>query len=134
MIRVLFPALTLDVLALAPLPAMATEWLDCTSFDFNQRVQLLAGGVDFHQFSAATLYVNGADWSTSPEAQPGAPLDIGQAFWDGETLLVDLIDPAAQTVLAELRVFATSEGADDVKGGVLRVPGKGAWVVVCTGP
>lgn len=134
MIRVLFPALTLAVLAIAPLPAMATEWLDCTSFDFNQRVQLLAGGVDFHQFSAATLYVNGADWSTSPEAQPGAPLDIGQAFWDGETLLVDLIDPAAQTVLAELRVFATSEGADDVKGGVLRVPGKGAWVVVCTGP
>ena len=134
MIRVLFPALTLAVLAIAPLPAMATEWLDCTSFDFNQRVQLLAGGVDFHQFSAAALYVNGADWSTSPEAQPGAPLDIGQAFWDGETLLVDLIDPAAQTVLAELRVFATSEGADDVKGGVLRVPGKGAWVVVCTGP
>jgi len=134
MIRVLFPALILAVLAIAPLPAMATEWLDCTSFDFNQRVQLLAGGVDFHQFSAATLYVNGADWSTSPEAQPGAPLDIGQAFWDGELLLVDLIDPAAQTVLAELRVFVTSEGADDVKGGVLRVPGKGAWVVVCTGP
>lgn len=134
MTRTLLPLLTTALLAIAAQPARATEWLDCTSFDFNQRIQLLAGGVDFHQFSAVTLYVNGADWSTSPEAQPGQPLDIGQAFWDGKTLLVDLIDPAAQSVLAELRVFATSEGADDVKGGVLRVPGTGAWVVVCTGP
>ncbi|WP_395817535.1 hypothetical protein [Devosia sp.] len=134
MTRIFLPLLTTALLAIAAQPARATEWLDCISFDFKQRLQLLAGGVDFRQFSAATLYVNGVDWSTSPEAQPGQPLDIGQAFWDGETLLVDLIDPAAQSVLAELRVFATSEGADDVKGGVLRVPGTGAWVVVCSGP
>ena len=134
MTRTFLPFLTTALLAIAAQPARATEWLDCVSFDFKQRIQLLAGGVDFRQFSAATLYVNGVDWSTSPEAQPGQPLDIGQAFWDGKTLLVDLIDPAAQAVLAELRVFATSEGADDVKGGVLRVPGTGAWVVVCSGP
>lgn len=50
MTRIFLPLLTTALLAIAAQPARATEWLDCISFDFKQRVQLLAGVSTFGSF------------------------------------------------------------------------------------
>jgi hypothetical protein len=49
-------------------------------------------------------------------------------------VLVDAVDPAMTSRIAELRLFKATEGNSHARGGTLRIPGLGAWAVSCTGP
>jgi len=132
MIRTIVAAGTLAA-AMAS-PAMATEWIYCGNDDGTATVGLLAGAVEFLSISAVTLQVGEASWASGPSYGDGAPVTVGQAFEDHDMLLIDLYDDNVANLVAQLRVFRAEEGdADVVYGGVLRVPGHGAWVVSCAG-
>jgi hypothetical protein len=121
------------VLALSA-PAMATEWIYCGDAADEVQIGLLAGHFQFLDISRANLRVGEEQWSTNPDLEPGTPISIGQHYGGDNQLLVDLTDINSEEVLAELRVFTADEGDYYVQGGILRVPGRGAWVVSCEGP
>ena len=59
---------------------------------------------------------------------------VGQAYENDQMILIDAVDEAMSSHIAELRLFKTTEGdADTVYAGTLRIPGHGAWAVSCTG-
>lgn len=122
------------MLAAVAMPASATEWIICSNADDTASIGVLAGGLDFAQFSRATLSAGGKDWATHPDLEPGEPLLIAQSFWNGTELLIDLADTNSETILAELRAYTISSEDGDAKGGVLSIPGHGVWAVTCEGP
>jgi hypothetical protein len=115
-------------------PAMATEWIHCGDAEGEASVGVLVGALDFVSISAVTMRVNGQDWASSEAYGPGKPIRPSQAYVGDGQILIDLTDEDHNETLAELRVFTADEGEDYVQGGVLRVPGQGAWVVSCDGP
>ena len=116
------------------LPAAATEWIDCSDAADEVQIGVLAGGLDFAQFSRAHLRVGDTWWSTDPTVEPGTPLAIADSFFNDKELFVTLTDADHDAILAELRVFVVSNESGDAKGGVVSVPGKGVWAVSCEGP
>jgi hypothetical protein len=115
-------------------PAAATEWIHCGDAEETVSIGVLAGFFDFLNISAATLRVGTDEWSSSPTYGPGEPVGMAQGFDDGGQLLIDLSDGDNNEILAELRVFKAEEGTEYVQAGVLRVPGRGVWIVSCEGP
>jgi hypothetical protein len=124
---------TCAMLALAT-PAAATEWIICSNADNTASIGVLAGGVDFNNFSRANLTVGEESWSTDPSLEPGRPARIAQSFWNGTELFVDISDDEAINIIGELRVFTLSNEWGEAKGGVLRVIGEGVFAVTCEGP
>ena len=114
--------------------AGATEWMDCSDASDQVQVGFLLGGLDFSQTSGTYLRVGEETWSDSPAAHPGKPLALGDYFFDWKLLDAILTDENHETVLAHLQVILATDESFDAKGGVLTVPGKGAWVVECVGP
>ncbi len=112
----------------------ATEWIECADATGEARLGVLAGGLDFAQFSRTHLSVGVESWSTDPSLEPGTPLTIADSFFGATELHVTLTDNDRNAVLAELRAFVVSNEHGDAKGGVLTVPGKGVWAVSCEGP
>ncbi|MEO6012409.1 MAG: hypothetical protein ABIQ30_02345 [Devosia sp.] len=115
-------------------PSLATEWIYCTSADETASVGLLVGGADFASVVAITLNAGDSAWASSETYGPGQPIAVEQAYIGDNQIIVDLSDLDRNQLIAELRAYTASEGNDYVQGGVLRVPGKGAWAVSCEGP
>jgi hypothetical protein len=115
-------------------PAQATEWIDCGDAANEVNLGFLLGGLDFSQVSGTHLRIGDDWWSDRPSLEPGKPLAIGDFFFDWKLLKATVVDENRENVLAELHVVLTSSETFDAKGGVLTVPGKGAWVVSCEGP
>jgi hypothetical protein len=115
-------------------PSLATEWIDCS--DANEEVQLgvLAGGLDFAQFSRAHLRIGNEWWSTDPSIEPGKPMAIAESYFDWKLMSVSVADDNHETILAQLHVILASNDEGEAKGGVMLIPGKGAWAVSCDGP
>lgn len=129
------PALAaVAMIAAMSTPTLATEWIDCSDATNQVTIGVLLGGLDFTQMSRAHLFVGEETWSTDVSIEPGTPILIGDAYFDWKQLLVKLTDDNAETVLAELRVYVIDNDKGDAKGGVLSVPGRGAWAVECVGP
>jgi hypothetical protein len=115
-------------------PAAATEWIYCGDATKTVSIGVLAGFFEFLNVSAVTFRVGSDEWSSSETYGPGAPVSMAAGFDDEEQLLIDLTDGDNNEIIAELRVFKASEGTEYVQGGVLRVPGRGVWIVTCEGP
>ncbi|MDB5505905.1 MAG: hypothetical protein JWR75_543 [Devosia sp.] len=131
--RILATAAVL-LIGLGARPALATEWIVCSSADGEASIALLVGHLSFLAINRANFQVGDESWSTNPELEPGTPILVAQAYESETTLDVDLADVGFEAVLASLQVVMTIEGDDYISGGVLRVSGKGAWVVTCEGP
>ena len=114
--------------------AQATEWMYCSDPTNEVQVGFLLGGLDFTQVSGTTLRIGEQWWSDRPEVEKGQPLALGDYFFDWKLLHATIVDENHETVLAQLQVIIASDEGADAKGGVLTVPGKGAWVVECVGP
>ena len=112
-------------------PAWATGEIHCTNGD-KVSVDLLVGRLDVISIVRATVGVDGQNWSTQPEAVPGKPFTVGQAFADDKTLLVDFTDENVNEVIGRLRVFSAAEGDDYASGGVFTWKGAGAFVMDCS--
>ena len=119
------------VLALAS-PAGATEWIACSAADDAASANILVGMVDVLSIASANVEAGGKKWAM--DAEGDAKIIIGQAFEDAETIHVDFTDEGVSSVVAQLRLFKATEGDSDATGGILRVPGVGAWAVSCSGP
>ena len=116
-------------------PAAATEWIYCGDAAGHVQIGVLAN-FGLFSFSRGTLRVGSENWSTQPEAEPepAKPMLALESFADANQLYVKFADEQMETILADLRVVIVTEGDEYVQGGVLDVPGKGAWVVTCEGP
>lgn len=115
-------------------PAFATEWVYCGDAAEEASIGLLLGGVDFVNISGITLEAGNAQWASAEAYGPGKPIAVAQTYFGDDQIVVDLTDDNANELLAELRVYVAEEGEDYVQGGILRIPGHGAWVVSCEGP
>lgn len=115
-------------------PALSTEWIYCGDADDSVSVGVLVGSFQFINITASTMRVGNDNWSSAEVYGPGKPIATAQAYFGDDQLVIDFTDDDYNETLAELRVYIADEGEDYVQGGVLRVPGRGAWVVSCEGP
>jgi hypothetical protein len=129
-----FAASFVAVLALAS-PVAATEWLNCADPAGAASIDLLQGTLDVAGIVGMTISTGDQVWASHVEYGPGDPVVVGQAFETATELVVDAMDEAVATKVAELRLFKTTDAAGaPVYGGTLRIPGHGAWAVSCSGP
>jgi hypothetical protein len=71
-------------------------------------------------------------WASDVAYGPGDPIVVGQAYEDAETVRIDVLDSGMSTLIAQLRLFKATEGeGDPIYSGTLRIPGYGAWPVIC---
>jgi hypothetical protein len=122
------------VLSAAASPALATEWVSCSSADGEASIEILVGQVDILAVAGIRLSANGKSWVSATAYGEGTIVSFGQGYADRQMVLVDVMDEAVSDKVAELRLFIADEGEDFVFGGTLRVVGEGAWPVSCVGP
>lgn len=121
------------VCCVAASPAAATGSIACSSPDDDGvAVELTIGSLPVLGVAGALVTAGGETWSTATEA--GEQISAGQAFREADRLLVDFTDPNVERVVVELRLFQAQEERDAAMAGTLRIPGKGAWPLVCAGP
>jgi hypothetical protein len=117
--------------ALVASPALATEWEHCSDAGGAASFDYLAGdGLDVISISALTITVGEKVWASDPANGPGDPVKVGQAFEDADSIAIDALDKDSK-VIARLRLYKADEGDDAAIGGVLTIPGQGAWAVSC---
>jgi hypothetical protein len=115
------------------LPAFATDTVDCSAAeDGEASVSLLLGSGAVLHVARAEVTAGEKTWSTDEGS--ANPVTVGQAFRDGDRLLIDLADPQSLEVVASIRLLAASEGESSVLAGTLRLVGVGAWALTCVGP
>lgn len=52
----------------------------------------------------ATAEIGDKTYSTGPERGAGEPFVVGQAFAEGDDMMIDFVDPNIETILVGLRV------------------------------
>ena len=115
-------------------PSLATEWVNCADAGGQATFDFLVGSVDVLAIAGLNISVGEKVWASSAAYGPGEPVIVGQAYENDQMILIDTVDEAMSSHIAELRLFKTTEGdADTIYGGTLRIPGFGAWAVSCTG-
>lgn len=126
------------LLAGMALPAHATEWMECTDPTGSISMRVLLGAMDVIAVNTVEITASGRKWSTVAE-QGVTLITNGQAFETSDQMWIDMTDEAVNEVVARLRLFkgiddGGEEGPATVTGGVLAMPGVGAWPVNCSGP
>lgn len=130
--RVLPLAVALVIL-IAP-SAKATGDLICTAIDGSDaRVALGIGHLPVLSIFSAEIRARGKLWTYGSGDGAGIPVTPAQAFRDTSRTLVDFTDPNLEQVVAELRIYAASEGPDYLEIGWLRLPGIGLHTLSCVG-
>ena len=121
-------------------PAFATEWVSCSGGEGKVSFDVLLGLMDVIAIDTVKIEANGKKWSTKPEAGD-TKIEVGQAFETADQMWIDVLSEGMGGFVAKLRLFKASEivegsedGAFDATGGVLHMPGVGAWAMSCTGP
>ena len=120
--------------------ASATEWVTCSGDEGKVSFDVLLGLMDVIAIDTVKIAVNGKKWSTKPEAGD-TKVEVGQAFETADQMWIDVLSEGMSGFVAKLRPFKAAEivegsddGAFDATGGVLHMPGVGAWTVSCSGP
>jgi hypothetical protein len=126
-------AAALAIGGMAAQPTLATEWIYCNDATNTVTVGLLLGHIDVLNISAIILSNGDRVWASSAAYGPGEEVGMGQGYADDKMMAVDLMDKD-YAKLAELRLLKASEGDMYVTSGTLRMPGQGAWAVICEGP
>ena len=115
-----------------PQPAAATASISCVAPDGGASIELALGNVQGLAVVGALIEAGGKTLSMGREG--AATVSVSQAFAGEDAIRIDFVDPNAVAVAAEIRLFRAAEGADSILAGTLRLPGSGAWPLVCTGP
>ena len=118
---------------LAAMPAYATEWLNCTAEGEKAEMDVLLGLMDYIAIDTINLTVGKKKWSNKKGGE-GTLIEAVQAYESADTMLIDVGEAGGGAVVAQLRLFKSTEGDDDAYGGTLRVVNEGAWAVICSGP
>lgn len=121
--------LCVSALCFAAGPALATGDIFCEAPDRTASVVMGVGHLPVLSIFSVEIEAGGRAWSTNPSH--GEEIAVGQGHRDHAGMAVDFTDPDILTVVAELRTLQVTEGSDTVESGWLRIPGVGAWVMVC---
>jgi len=116
-------------LLLTVAPASASGGLACSGE--GAAIELMLGRLPVLAVVDTRITVGAESWVTAPHLGDGTPITVGQAFGDGRTIAVDVTDEIVNEIVARLRLFLADSGDAPVIGGVLEMPGVGAWVVSC---
>ncbi|MBJ3784209.1 hypothetical protein [Devosia sediminis] len=72
------------------------------------------------QVLGASAEIDGKTYSTGPERGEGTPFTVGQAFAEGDHVMVDFVDPNFEDILVSLRAIWNKE--TETYAGVLSTP------------
>ena len=110
-------------------PAWATGGIACSSPDDAASIEVTIGHVPGLAVVGARIDVGDRFWAMS--ASGDQALAVGQAFASGGHYWIDFTDGNINEIVAELRLVRVDEGADTGFGGTMRMPGIGAWTLIC---
>ena len=125
-------ATAITVSALQATPARATGGVYCEGArDEKIAVLLTVGRVPGFAVVEARIGAGDQDWAM--HGRDGATeIVLLQGAVVGDQIIADFGDPNYENVVASLRLTqAEDEDGMSVAGGVLSIPGVGAWPVVC---
>ena len=120
-------------------PCWATEWVSCSDGGEKVSFDVLLGSLDVIAIDTIRIGADGKQWSTRPQSGE-TKVEVGQAFETGDQMWIDVVSEGMGGIVARLRLFTAheepvGEGEPfDATGGVLHMPGIGAWAVSCSGP
>jgi len=112
--------------------AGATESIDCNDPQGRASVGLTVGSLPVLAVVGAHISVGHQEWAIGMDGDKA--IISGQAFQTGDQWLVDFTDPNVERVIAEVRLLSALENDEYVLAGTLKVPGVGAYPLVCVGP
>lgn len=112
--------------------AGATDTIDCSDPNGRASVGLTVGSLPILAVVGAHISADDREWAIGMEGENATV--AGQAFQTGDQWLVDFTDPNVERVIAEVRLLLTRENDDYVLVGTLKVPGVGAYPLICVGP
>lgn len=72
------------------------------------------------QVLGASAEIGGQSFSTGPERGEGEAFAVGQAFAEGDDMMVDFVDPNFETILVRMRV--RWNGVEETWSGTLSTP------------
>ena len=111
-------------------PALATGDMVCSGEGVS--VEMAIGHLEVLAVVGVTITIGDKTWSSRPDAIPGTPVAVGQAYGDDRQILIDITDDIVNETLGRLQLFKASESGDHVVGGVFTMKGEGAFVVGCS--
>jgi hypothetical protein len=125
------PALVLAAFASVAfaLPAAATANISCSAADDAAVVDLVIGRLPVLGVVNGGFVIGETVYSM--EGFGPNTIAVGQAFDDGRSVWVDFTDTNTERIVASLRLFTAYENELFAQAGILTMPGKGAWAVVC---
>lgn len=83
-------------------PAAASAGLTCEGE--GGWVDVAMGRLIVLNVLGASAEIGGKTYSTGPERGDGEPFLVGQAFAEGDDMMIDFVDPNVETILVGLRV------------------------------
>lgn len=83
-------------------PAAASAGLTCEGED--GWIEVAMGRLIVLNVLGASAEIGGRTYSTGPERGEGEPFAVGQAFAEGDDMMIDFVDPNIETILVGLRV------------------------------
>ncbi|MEX0953592.1 MAG: hypothetical protein WDZ83_00085 [Rhizobiaceae bacterium] len=118
------------LLLAAAAPAAATGGIACSSPDDAASVEIAIGHVPGLAVVGARIGVGDRDWAMNLGGAQA--LTVSQAFASDGHYWIDFADEIVNEIVAELRLHRVDEGMDTGFGGTMRMPGIGAWTLVCS--
>jgi len=112
--------------------AGATGAIECSDPQGRASVELTVGSLPVLAVVGAHISVGDQEWAIGMEGDKA--IIAGQAFQTGDQWLVDLTDPNVERVIAEVRLLSALENDEYVLAGTLKLPGVGAYPLICVGP
>jgi hypothetical protein len=109
--------------------AHATSNITCKSPDNAASLDLVIGRLPILSVVNGGYSIEGASFGI--EATNGTTVVVGQAHDDGSAIRIDFTDPNVENVVASIRLFTAFENERFAQAGVIIVPGRGAWPMVC---
>jgi hypothetical protein len=125
--RFAFPVV---MLLAAATPAAATGGIACSSHDDAASVEITIGHVPGLAVVGAVIFVGDRSWAMNQSGEQA--LTVSQAFTTGGHYWLDFADEIVSETVAEIRLHRVDEGMDIGFGGTLRMPGIGAWTLICS--
>jgi hypothetical protein len=116
-------------LALAA-PAAASGGFFCEGDGAS--LQLATGRLPVLAVIGAYAEAGGAAWTTGPERGEGTPFVVGQAFAEGDAVMVDFVDPNFEEILVSVRLRFEGNDPEWPLAGTI-FANKKSWDVRCGG-
>ncbi|MCP8882050.1 hypothetical protein NIM87_00870 [Devosia sp. XJ19-1] len=99
-------------------PVQASGGLFCEGE--GGEIDIAMGRLVVMQVLGAFAEIDGERYSTGPERGEGTPFAVGQAFAEGDEMMVDFVDPNFEDIIVSLRV--SWDAAAESYSGVLSTP------------